>query len=132
LTIQIPATSGSGNADLEEFGELDDADDVDLQAVLADADLEEPDIADVVVADDLAVDEVDGPDGADGGSEPGQPAADGEADGPEAAAGARVVKIAPDAGGEDEEIFVFRRRRRRSPGRAGGGGGATADRSRTT
>ena len=94
-------------ADLEEFGELDDADDVDLQAVLADADLEEPDIADVVVADDLAVDEVDGPDGADGGSEPGQPAADGEADGPEAAAGARVVKIAPDAGGEDEEIFVF-------------------------
>ncbi|MGD0604489.1 MAG: sigma-70 family RNA polymerase sigma factor, partial [Streptosporangiaceae bacterium] len=98
-------------ADLEEFGELDDADDVDLQAVLADADLEEPDIAEVVaVADDLAVDEVDGPDGPDGpdgGPEPGRGAADGEADGPEAVAGARVVKIAPDGGGEDEEIFVF-------------------------
>jgi RNA polymerase primary sigma factor len=97
-------------ADLEEFGDLD-ADDVDLQAVLADADLEEPDIADVAVTDDLVGDEVDGPNGADGGSEPGRPAADGdgdgEADGPEAAAGARVVKIAPDAGGEDEEIFVF-------------------------
>ena len=98
-------------ADLEEFGGLDDADDVDLQAVLADAALEEPDIADVAVTDDLVGDEVDRPDGADGGSEPGRPAVggdgDGEADGPEAAAGARVVKIAPDGGGEDEEIFVF-------------------------
>jgi RNA polymerase primary sigma factor len=105
-------------ADLEEFVDLDDADDVDLQAVLADADLEEPDIADVavtddlvaedLVADDLVGDEVDGPD-ADGGPDPGRPAVagDGEADGPEAAAGARVVKIAPDGGGEDEEIFVF-------------------------
>jgi RNA polymerase primary sigma factor len=98
-------------ADLEEFGGLDDADDVDLQAVLADADLEEPEIANVAVTNDLAGDEVDGPDGADGGSEPARPAADGdgdgEADGPEAAAGARVVKIAPDGGGDDEEIFVF-------------------------
>jgi RNA polymerase primary sigma factor len=113
-------------ADLVEFDDLDDADDVDLQAVLADPDLGEPDIADVAAVDDLAVDdlavddlavddlagaEVDGPDAADGadGPEPGRPAAEagGDAEGSEAAAGARVVKIAPDGGGEDEEIFVF-------------------------
>jgi RNA polymerase primary sigma factor len=97
------------SADLEEF-DLE-ADDVDLQAVLADPDLDEPDIADVVVADELVGDEADGPEAADAaeGSEPGRPAAeaDGEVDGSGAAAGARVVKISPDGGGEDEEIFVF-------------------------
>jgi RNA polymerase primary sigma factor len=104
-----PDTDGEPEtADLEDIGDLD-ADDVDLQAVLADADLEEPDIADVAVIDDLVGDEAEAPDVADGGSGPGRPAADGdtEAEGPEAAAGARVVKIAPDGGGEDEEIFVF-------------------------
>ncbi len=60
-------------ADLEDFGELEDADDVDLQAVLADADLEEPDIADVAITEDLVGDEVDVPDGVDGGSGPDRP-----------------------------------------------------------
>jgi RNA polymerase primary sigma factor len=95
------------SADLEEFDDLE-ADDVDLQAVLADPDLDEPDVA---VTDDLVGDEADGPEAADAadGSEPGRPAAeaDGEVDGSGAAAGARVVKISPDGGGEDEEIFVF-------------------------
>jgi len=97
------------SADLEEF-DLE-ADEVDLQAVLADPDLDEPDIADVAVTDDLVGDEADGPEAAEAadGSEPGRPAAeaDGEANGSGAAAGARVVKISPDGGGEDEEIFVF-------------------------
>ena len=102
------------DADLESFDDLD-ADEVDIQAALADEDLDEADvIADVAeVADDLAADDVDGPEGPDGadevdGSEPGQPSAeaDAEADGP-GAAGARVVKISPDGGNEDEEIFVF-------------------------
>ena len=63
-------------------------------------------------AADLVADEVEGPEGPEGpdeadGSEPDQPSAeaDAEADGP-GAAGARVVKISPD-GGEDEETFVF-------------------------
>ncbi len=102
-----------GEADLENFDDLDDADDADLAAVLADPDLaganlDEPDITDVAaVAEGLATDEVDVPEVADG-PEPGQPPAetDGEADGAEAAT-ARVVKIAPDGAGEDEEIFVF-------------------------
>jgi len=111
-----PVDLDADDADIESFDDLDDADDADLQAVLADGDLDEPDIADVVAAGDLAGDdlaaddlaaddlaggEAEGPDG----PEPDQPSAEG-ADGPEAA-NARVVKIAPDAGGEDEEIFVF-------------------------
>jgi RNA polymerase primary sigma factor len=102
-------TDLENDADLEEF-DLE-AEDVDLQAVLADPDLDEPDIADVAVTDDLVGDEADGPETAEAadGSEPGRPAAeaDGEVDGSGAAAGARVVKISPDGGGEDEEIFVF-------------------------
>ena len=39
-------------------------------------------------------------------SQPGQPSADAKAVGP-GAAGARVVKLSPDGGSEDEEIFVF-------------------------
>ena len=106
-------------ADLDTGADLDlddlDADDVDLQAALAAEDLDEADvIADVAaVADELAADDVDGPEGPDStdeadGSEPGQPSAeaDAEAEGP-GAADARVVKISPDGGGEDEEIFVF-------------------------
>ena len=102
-----------GNADLDDLSDLD-PDDADLQAALADEDLADiGDVADIVdVADDLAGD-LDGPEVPDGpedsgDSEAAQPAAeaDPEADGPDAA-GARVVKIAPDSGREDEEIFVF-------------------------
>ena len=99
------------NADLDDdgFGDLD-ADDADIQAALAEGDLDEPDLSDVAaVAEDLAwsptelvadaADPLEGP-------EPGVVAeADAEAEGPETP-GARVVKIAPD-GGEDEEILVF-------------------------
>ncbi len=107
------------DADLENAVDLDDldaddadlADDVDLQVALADEDLDEADLGDVAAAAvDLAVDGREGPDGPEEHeeSEPGQPsaAADGEAEGP-GAAGARVVKISPDSGSEDEEIFVF-------------------------
>ena len=105
------------NADLDdEFGDLD-ADDADIQAALAEGDLDEPDLADVVSAtEDLAGEELADADGVAGsadaleGAEPEAAAeidteADAEAEGPEAP-GARVVKIAPD-GGEDEEILVF-------------------------
>jgi RNA polymerase primary sigma factor len=100
------------NADLDddEFGELD-ADDADIQAALAQGDLEEPDLSEVASAGDLAGDELsddaEGPDTLEV-AEPGVVAeaeADAEAEGPEAPE-ARVVKIAPD-GGEDEEILVF-------------------------
>ena len=99
--------------DDEEFGDLD-ADDADIQAVLAEGDLDEPDLADVVsVADDLAGDELgEDADSIDALEGPGPGAApdtdteaDAEAEGPEAA-GALVVKITPDSG-EDEEILVF-------------------------
>jgi len=95
-------------ADLEGFDDLEDADDADIQAALADPDLDEPDISDVAAAaDDLVIDDVDGPESPDG-PEPSQPSAeaDPEAEGP-GVPGARVVKIAPDGGGDDEEIYVF-------------------------
>ena len=102
-------------SDLDEFGDLD-ADDADIQAALAEGDLDEPDLADVAAAaddlgDDLAVD-AEAADGLDAleGPEPDQAAAetDAEAEGPEGpdVSGARVVKISPE-GGEDEEIYVF-------------------------
>ena len=89
------------NADPGDFGDLD-PDDADLLAALAEEDLVEADLGDAgEVGGDLAGD-VDGPEVPDGtedpaDSEPGQPSAeaDAEADGP-GAAGARVVKIAPD------------------------------------
>ncbi len=94
------------STDLDDF-DLD-ADDADIQAALAEGDLEDdPDLSDVVGGpEDLVADVVDGD-----GSEP-EPAvgeADTEAEGPEGpeAPSARVVKIAPDGSGEDEEIFVF-------------------------
>ena len=97
-----------GNADLDDLGDLD-TDDAGLQAVLTVLAVLADDISDV---GELAVD-VEGPDGLDGpedpeDSEPGRPSGqpDGEADGAGAPA-ARVVKIAPDGAGEDEEIFVF-------------------------
>jgi RNA polymerase primary sigma factor len=98
------------NADLDddEFGELD-ADDADIQAALAEGDLEEPDLSDVASAADLAGDELsddaEGPDTLEVAEPEVAAEADAEAEGPEAP-GARVVKIAPD-GGEDEEILVF-------------------------
>ena len=103
-------------ADLDTDADLDLDDlaaaEVDLQVALAeDLDVAD-DIASVAEVADLVADEVEGPEGPEGpdeadGSEPDQPSAeaDAEADGP-GAAGARVVKISPD-GGEDEETFVF-------------------------
>ena len=103
-------------ADLDTDADLDlddlDAAEVDLQVALAeDLDVAD-DIASVAEVADLAADEVDGPEAPEvpdevDGSEPDQPSAeaDAEADGP-GAAGARVVKISPD-GGEEEETFVF-------------------------
>ncbi len=98
------------STDLDDF-DLVDADDADIQAALAQGDLDEPDlsvdvveVADELVADDLVVGEAEGD-----GPEPAAAEADTEADGPEGpeASDARVVKIAPDGGGEDEEIYVF-------------------------
>ena len=94
-----------------EFADLD-ADDADIQAALAEGDLDEPDLADVAsAADDLTGDDLEGADAdsvdALGGVEPEAAAeADAEVEGP-GEPGARVVKITPDAGGEDEEILVF-------------------------
>jgi RNA polymerase primary sigma factor len=91
-----------------------DASDADIQAALAQGELDEPDLADVATA----ADDLESPEGLDALAaleaaeerEPARPAADADAeaegpDGPDAS-GAQVVKIAPD-GGEDEEIFVF-------------------------
>ncbi|MGO9189846.1 MAG: RNA polymerase sigma factor, partial [Streptosporangiaceae bacterium] len=112
--LRSDADGGLTAVDLDTDADLDlddlDADDVDIQAALAEEDLDEADvIADVAeVADALAADDVEAPEGPDGTDEPGQPSAeaDAEADSP-GAAGGRVVKISPDGGGEDEEIFVF-------------------------
>jgi RNA polymerase primary sigma factor len=112
------------NTELEddEFGELD-ADDADIQAALAEGDLDEPDLADVAAAaDDLPEDELagdlagdeladdadspDGPEVLEGAGPEAATEADAEPDGP-GSPGARVVKIAPDGTGEDEEILVF-------------------------
>jgi RNA polymerase primary sigma factor len=97
------------NADLDDFGEPDDA---DLQAVLAEEDLGEEDLGEAdlddagQVADDAdLVGDVDGPEGPEE-PEPGQPSveADTEAGAP-GAAGARVVRLSPD-GASEEEILV--------------------------
>src|SRR5579864_2882251 len=116
LDDQAEDRDGPEDSDLDEFGDID-ADDADIQAALAGGDLDEPDLADVVavaedLGDDLAGDEAVGAGGLEAlnAPEPDQAAAeaDAEADGPEGpdASGARVVKISPE-GGEDEEIFVF-------------------------
>jgi len=109
------------DADLEDnFDDLD-ADDAELQAALADEDLDDADLGDVAEvaddADDLAGDVADGPEGPEDpedpeepeeleGSGPGRPAAEADAEGP-GPAGALVVKLSSDGAGEDEEIFVF-------------------------
>jgi RNA polymerase primary sigma factor len=99
------------NADSGDFGDLD-PDDADLQAVLAEGDLAEEDLAEEDLGDvgdlagDVEVPEVpDGP-GYPEDSQPDQPSADAKAVGP-AGAGARVVKLSPVGGGEDEGTFVF-------------------------
>ena len=101
------------DVDLDDFGDLD-ADDAGLQAALTVLAVLADDIGDIA---GRAVD-VDGPDGPEDADEPDEPEdadepepglpsaeADAEAESPQAP-GARVVKIAPD-GGEDEEILVF-------------------------
>src|SRR5271169_6719939 len=117
--VELDAADLDTDADLEsfedpgDFGDLD-ADDAGLQAALTVLAVLADDISDVAEgAADLVADEADGAEGPEGpdeadASEPGQPSAeaDAEADGP-GAAGARVVKISPDGGGEDEETFVF-------------------------
>ena len=99
------------NADPVDFGDLD-PDDADLQAVLAEEDPAEEDLAEADLGDagDLAGD-VDVPEVPNGPGYPvdspaGQPSADAKAVAP-GGAGARVVNLSPDGGGEDEEIFVF-------------------------
>jgi RNA polymerase primary sigma factor len=99
------------NADPGDFGDLD-PDDADLQAVLAEEDLAEGDLAEEDLGDvgdlagDVEVPEVpDGP-GYPEDSQPGQPSADAKAVGP-GEAGARVVKLSSEGGGEDEGTFVF-------------------------
>ena len=99
-------------ADPGDFGDPG-ADDVGLQAALADEALVEADISDVAEVANLAAGDIDGPGGPEGPedpgeSEPGQPAAEADPEaGDTGAADARVVKISPDGGGEDEEILVF-------------------------
>jgi RNA polymerase primary sigma factor len=120
--------AGLDSADLDENADLDDdefdADDADIQAALAEGDLDEPDLADVALAadddltgDDLTGDDLEGDDAEDAEGddadaadalEAAQPRAGAEAEaGGPGEPGARVVKIAPDAVGEDEEILVF-------------------------
>ncbi|HEX3193777.1 MAG TPA: sigma-70 factor domain-containing protein, partial [Streptosporangiaceae bacterium] len=109
-------------ADLDSDASLDDidadvadlTDEAELEAALADEDLDEAALGDVAepaddLAGDLAADE-DTPDGQDVPDEPGadQPSAPAAGADVTVAAGATVVKIAADgATSEDEEIFVF-------------------------
>jgi RNA polymerase primary sigma factor len=100
-----------GNVDPGDFGDLD-ADDVGLQATLTVLAVLADDISDVAeMADDLVgdADGLDVPDGPeDLDPETGQPPAeaDAEAEVP-GEASARVARLSPEAGGEDEEVFVF-------------------------
>src|SRR5215475_14177207 len=98
------------NADPGDFGDVD-ADDAGLQAALTVLAVLADDISDVAeVAGDLAGDAggPEGPDGPDDLQDPetGQPSAGADAEG-SGAAGARVARLSPEAGGEDEEVFVF-------------------------
>jgi RNA polymerase primary sigma factor len=92
--------------------DLEDADEADLEA------LDEPDLEEVVVVDDAAeadgelvvdADEPDGPESESGPEPDVQAAAANGAGSPQAADGARVVKIAAEGSSSegDEEIFVF-------------------------
>jgi RNA polymerase primary sigma factor len=110
----LDSDAGLDNFDDIDADEVDLADDAELQAALADEDLDEAALGDDVVepADDLAGDlaaDEDSPDGQDVPDEPGADQPSAPAAGPDAAvaAGAAVVKIAADGTSEDEEIFVF-------------------------
>ena len=96
------------NADPGDFGGLD-ADDASLQAALTVLAVLGDDISDAAeMADDLVGDAygLEVPGGPEDLEDPetGQPSAEAEAPG---VAGARVTNLPPEAGGEDEEIFVF-------------------------
>jgi RNA polymerase primary sigma factor len=108
-------------ADLDSDASLDDldadaadlTDDAELEAALADEDLDVAALGDDVadpadLTGDLAADE-DTPDGQDVPEEPGagQPAAPTAGADAAVAVDATVVKIAADGTSEDEEIFVF-------------------------
>ena len=117
--VDLDEADLDSDASLDNFDDLDadDADltdDAELQAALADEDLDEAALSDDVaepaddLAGDLAADE-DSPDGQDVPDEPGadQPSAPAAGADAAVAAGATVVKIAADGTSEDEEIFVF-------------------------
>ena len=94
------------NADPGDFGDLD-PDDADLQAVLAEEELDQTGPGD---ADDLAGD-IDGPEGPEGSgypevSQPSQPSAGAKA-ADHGGADVRAARLSPDGGGEDKEILVF-------------------------
>ncbi len=98
------------NADPGDFGGLD-ADDAGLQAALTVLAVLSDDISDVAdLADDLAGDagELEVPAGPEDFEDPEtrQPSAEAEIE-VAGVAGARVAKLSPEEGGEDEEIFVF-------------------------
>ena len=107
----LDADADLENTDPGDLGDLD-PDDADLQAVLAEDDLDETSLGDAgEEADDIGGPEIpevpDGP-GYPEDSQPGQPSADAEAAGP-VGAGTGVARLSADgaAASEDEEIFVF-------------------------
>ena len=109
----LDSEAGLDNFDDIDADDADLTDDAELQAALADEDLDEAVLSDDVAepADDLAGDLAadDSPDGQDVPDEPGADQPSAPAAGADAAvvAGATVVKIAADGTSEDEEIFVF-------------------------
>ena len=109
----LDSEAGLDNFDDIDADDADLTDDAELQAALADEDLDEAVLGDEVAepADDLAGDLAadDSPDGQDVPDEPGADQPSAPAAGADAAvvAGAAVVKIAADGTSEDEEIFVF-------------------------
>ena len=108
--VELNAADLDTDADLESFEDLD-ADDADLQAALAGGDLEDADvIVDVAeVVEELACDDVEVPEGPDAAEEPDQPSAEAGTlkPRPRVRQAPASLRIAPDGGGEDEEIFVF-------------------------
>jgi RNA polymerase primary sigma factor len=102
IVVNLDVADVNADADVDFFNDLD-ADEADLQAALADEDLVEADLGDVGEGADDLVGDVDGPEIPDGAENSEDP----EPDESSAAAGALVVKHAPDGPGADEGIFVF-------------------------
>jgi RNA polymerase primary sigma factor len=102
LDENIAVDLDNADPDDDDFGALDA--DADIQAALAEGELEEPDLSDDLAADVLS-DDADGPDTLERAEPEAAVEPDAEADGPEVAA-AQAVSIASDSG-EDEEILVF-------------------------